>query len=147
MARWKFTATDAQRSLVENLAAFGIPQAQICELVLHKDKPIVPATLQAHFRRELDTGEIKATAKIAGALYTSALAGNTVAQIFWLKTRAKWHEVPPAQRVIVQNPDGVAQTITAAVMAERVSRLDTNELKTLLALSAKLHHENQEEDA
>ena len=33
---------------------------------------------------------------ISGSLFTAAKAGNITAMIFWLKTRAHWHERPPA---------------------------------------------------
>ena len=35
---------------------------------------------------------IKANAAVAGALYKSALEGNTQAAIWWTKTRMKWSE-------------------------------------------------------
>jgi hypothetical protein len=31
---------------------------------------------------------------VAGYLYNAAKGGNVTAQIFWLKTRAKWRETP-----------------------------------------------------
>ena len=44
--------------------------------------------------RELDLGETKANAQVAGFLFNSAKCGNVTAQIFWLKTRARWRETP-----------------------------------------------------
>ena len=43
---------------------------------------------------ELDLGETKANAQVAGFLFNAAKNGNVTAQIFWLKTRAKWRESP-----------------------------------------------------
>jgi len=52
--------------------------------------------LRKHYRDELDMGETKANAQVAGFLFTAARNGNVTAQIFWLKTRARWRE-PPAE--------------------------------------------------
>jgi len=35
---------------------------------------------------------------VAGFLFSAAKNGNVTAQIFWLKTRARWHEVPTELR-------------------------------------------------
>ena len=51
-------------------------------------------TLRKHYRDELDLGETKANAQIAGFLFNAAKSGNVTAQIFWLKTRARWRETP-----------------------------------------------------
>jgi hypothetical protein len=50
--------------------------------------------LRKHYRDELDLGETKANAQVGGYLYNAAKGGNVTAQIFWLKTRAKWRETP-----------------------------------------------------
>ncbi len=39
-------------------------------------------------------GETKANAQVAGFLFNAAKNGNVTAQIFWLKTRARWRETP-----------------------------------------------------
>ena len=38
----------------------------------------------------------EANAVIAGCLFATAKAGNIAAMIFWMKTRARWREQPPA---------------------------------------------------
>ena len=38
----------------------------------------------------------EANAVIAGCLFAAAKAGNIAAMIFWMKTRARWREQPPA---------------------------------------------------
>ena len=55
---------------------------------------IDPKTLRKHYRDELDLGETKANAQVAGFLFNAARNGNVTAQIFWLKTRARWRETP-----------------------------------------------------
>lgn len=85
--------TAEQVKLVETMAGMGIPQPDICKVILGANgKPIAEKTLRLYFREVLDTGELKANAKVAGALFNNAIGGNVAAQIFWLKTRARWKE-------------------------------------------------------
>src|SRR4051794_36590896 len=56
---------------------------------------IAPKTLRKHFRDELDTGNIKASAKVADNRYRIATGRGreaVTAAIFWLKVRAGWRE-------------------------------------------------------
>jgi len=82
--------TPEQRKQVEAMAAYGVPADEICKVVGMTGK-----TLRKHFRIELDNAEITANAAVAGFLFNNAKSGNVAAQIFWLKTRARWKE--PAQ--------------------------------------------------
>jgi hypothetical protein len=77
------------RRQVEAMAAYGIPEADISMVV-----GIDPKTLRKYYRDELDMGSTKANAQVAGFLFNSARNGNVTAQIFWLKTRARWKETP-----------------------------------------------------
>jgi len=79
----------AQRRQVEAMAAYGIPEINIAAVL-----GVDPKTLRKHYRDELDLGETKANAQVAGYLFNAAKNGTVTAQIFWLKTRAKWREVP-----------------------------------------------------
>jgi hypothetical protein len=78
-----------QRRQVEAMAAYGIPEFDIARVV-----GVDPKTLRKHYRDELDLGETKANAQVAGYLFNAAKGGNVTAQIFWLKTRANWRETP-----------------------------------------------------
>ena len=72
------------------MAGYGIPEADIATVL-----EIDPKTLRKHYRKQLDKGHIKATAKVAESLYrkaTSEGAQSVTAAIFWLKTRAGWKE-------------------------------------------------------
>src|SRR6185436_11799188 len=71
------------------MAAYGIPEVDIAAVL-----GVDPKTLRKHYRDELDMGETKANAQVAGFLFNSARSGNVSAQIFWLKTRARWRETP-----------------------------------------------------
>jgi hypothetical protein len=78
------------RRQIEAMAAYGIPEADIATVI-----EIDPKTLRRHYRRELDTGHIKANTKVAENLYRKATGDgreSVVAAIFWLKTRARWKE-------------------------------------------------------
>ena len=89
MGRRSHRPDAAQRRQVEAMAAYGIPADDIARVV-----GVDPKTLRKHYRDELDLGETKANAQVAGFLFSAAKSGNVTAQIFWLKTRARWHETP-----------------------------------------------------
>ena len=89
MGRRAHKPDPAQRRQVEAMAAYGIPETDISRVV-----GIDAKTLRKHYREELDLGETKANAQVAGFLFNSARSGNVTAQIFWLKTRARWKETP-----------------------------------------------------
>jgi hypothetical protein len=85
---WKaFAVNDAVREQVRHLAGIGVPQDDIAKII-----GCAPKTLRKHLREELDRGVAEANAMISGCLFTAAKAGNITAQIFWLKTRARWRE-------------------------------------------------------
>lgn len=78
------------RRQVEAMAAFGVPEQNIARVV-----GIDAKTLRKHYRDELDTGQTKASAKVAENLYRKATGDGreaVIAAIFWLKTRAGWKE-------------------------------------------------------
>jgi hypothetical protein len=89
MGRRAHKPDPAQRRQVEAMAAYGIPEMDIGRVI-----GVDPKTLRKHYRDELDMGETKANAQVAGYLFNAAKGGNVTAQIFWLKTRAKWRETP-----------------------------------------------------
>lgn len=89
MSRRAHQPDQAQKRQVEAMAAYGIPEEDIARVV-----GIDPKTLRKHYREELDLGAVKANAQVAGFLFNSARNGNVTAQIFWLKTRARWKEQP-----------------------------------------------------
>jgi hypothetical protein len=89
MGRRTHRPDPSQRRQVEAMAAYGIPADDISRVV-----GVDAKTLRKHYREELDLGETKANAQVAGFLFNAAKNGNVTAQIFWLKTRARWREVP-----------------------------------------------------
>src|SRR5882757_3849214 len=89
MARRSHQPDPSARRQVEALAAYGVPEADISRVV-----GIDAKTLRKYYRDELDLGVTKANAQVAGFLFNAAKSGNVTAQIFWLKTRARWRETP-----------------------------------------------------
>lgn len=89
MGRRAHKPDPSQRRQVEAMAAYGIPEPDIARVT-----GVDPKTLRKYYREELDLGEAKANAQVAGFLFSAAKNGNVTAQIFWLKTRAKWRETP-----------------------------------------------------
>ena len=86
-----------QRRQVEAMAAFGVPELNIARVVRIDAK-----TLRKHYRDELDTGQTKATAKVAESLFRKATTDgpqSVTAAIFWLKTRGGWREAPQSHEV------------------------------------------------
>ena len=87
MARKAFAVNDAVRERVRYLAGVGVRQDDVAKII-----GCAPKTLRKRLREELDRGVAEANATISGSLFAAAKAGNTTAQIFWLKTRAHWRE-------------------------------------------------------
>ena len=95
MARAQFKPTEELRAKVRQLSTFGVSQDDVAKIV-----ECSPKTLRKHFRRELDRGAAEANAAIAGYLFQNAKAGNVAAQIFWLKTRARWKPSPDIEEIV-----------------------------------------------
>jgi len=113
MGRRAHRPDPAGRRQVEAMAGYGIPEADIATVL-----EIDPKTLRKHYRKELDKGHIKSTAKVAENLYRKATGDGreaVIAAIFWLKTRAGWketvvQEVNAVVRYVARMPEPVAST-------------------------------------
>jgi hypothetical protein len=120
-----------QRRQVEAMAAFGVPELNIARVV-----GIDAKTLRKHYREELDTGQTKATAKVAESLFRKATSEgpqSVTAAIFWLKTRGGWRESPQAHEVEVVDFTSLSDHELSR-MLEAV-RMLTREPKTIEHLS------------
>jgi hypothetical protein len=81
------------------MAAYGVPEADIARVLAVDAK-----TLRKHYREELDTGHVKATAKVAEFLFRKATTDGpqcVTAAIFWMKTRGGWRETPQSHEIAV----------------------------------------------
>lgn len=90
MSRRPHEPDQTSRRQVEAMAGYGVPEDDIAKVLM-----VSPKTLRKHYREELDTGHIKATARVAESLYRKAISDgpqSVTAAIFWLKTRAGWKE-------------------------------------------------------
>jgi hypothetical protein len=119
MGRRAHQPDPSQRRQVEAMAAYGIPETNISRVV-----GIDPKTLRKCYRDELDLGETKANAQVAGFLFNAAKNGNVTAQIFWLKTRARWREMPAELRH------------SGAISSRDVTELSDEELLAVITESA-----------
>jgi hypothetical protein len=112
MARKAFVVTDAMCERVRSLASVSARQDNIAKII-----GCNATTLRAYFSDELEHGMVEANAEIAGHLFASATAGNVVAQIFWLKTRARWRE-REAPEETTQRSDAEATTEVVVILPD-----------------------------
>ena len=100
MARKAFVVNEPVRKKVRHLAGIGVPQDDIAKII-----GCAPKTLRKRCRDDLDSGVAEANALVSGYLFANAKAGNVAAQIFWLKTRARWRE-----RAVPEHPAADSDT-------------------------------------
>ena len=101
MARPRLTPTDEQRQKVKSMAAMGIPQEQIVQMIGCRS----PKTLRRHFRKELDAGAMEANYNVTKTLYAMATSGkDTDATKFWLRCRAGWRDRPAFEPASIPPP-------------------------------------------
>jgi hypothetical protein len=127
MARPAHEPDERGRRQVGALAAYGIPEADIARVV-----GIDPKTLRKHYLDELDTGGIKATAKVAEFLFRKATTEGhqcVTAAIFWMKTRGGWREAPQTQEIAVSKFDRMSEDELIA----RIRELDV-QIRPLIEL-------------
>jgi hypothetical protein len=124
-----FVPTDEQRRDVEAWVRGGL-QADDIAILLDKSR----STIDRHFKRELKVGRIKVKLAIGTNLTQKALRGNLTAQIFWLRTQAKWNV-----RVEHTGPDG------GAIKTFDLSALGSDEKRVLLAVIDQLLAQQEEE--
>lgn len=124
-------ATQERREIVKLHAMIGTQQEVIADIL-----GIDAKTLRKHYREELDLSLAKANAVIGGSLFNKAKAGDITAQIFWLKTRARWRETNVVEHT---GPEGGPVQIDA-------SKLSAEAMRELLAASEAATHATSEPD-
>jgi hypothetical protein len=95
-----YEPTAADRATVKNLAAVGVPHAEIAECI--GTRGISEPTLRKHFRRELDVSLNEVKALAMSGLVQGLKKGEAWAVCFTLKARAGWHEIN-GQRFVDQS--------------------------------------------
>jgi hypothetical protein len=131
MARRSHRPDATSRRQVEAMAAYGVPELDVARVL-----GIDPKTLRKHYRDELDTGHIKATAKVAEFLFKKATTEGTqavTAAIFWLKTRGGWREAPQDHRVGVVDVTKLSDAELERMTASHVSAVEVNRPPMLIA--------------
>lgn len=82
----KHKPTDQTRAQVCALKSYGHTNKEIARFL-----DICDDTLTYYYSRELETAAMNANAEVARRLYNRAVKKDDLsAQIFWLKTRARW---------------------------------------------------------
>ena len=113
------------------MAGAGIREDQMVQLITNPEtgQPIDAKTLRKHFRAELDSGHTKADTLVAQGLFKNATTatptypgGIPVAQIFWLKTRARWKPPDPAALPPPTAPEQVDEQDTVRRLAFLLQR-------------------------
>ena len=116
-----FRPTDEQRALVEQVAGYGLPEAQIAALVCID---IDADTLRKHFKQELAQGRARANSEIGKTLYQKAIGGDTASLIWWTKAQMRWTSL---QQIQVQSDQRIS-IVSALEQAEgRVIDGEANE--------------------
>ena len=127
----EYEPTDAQRSLVENAAAFGLTQADIAEQLGIQEK-----TLRKHFRRELNGGKFKVD-MLAGKTVTELMKDKDArvrldAAKYYTARRMGWKETNVNEQVgkdggPIETKDVSAIDIIRARIASASARLEEGE--------------------
>lgn len=98
--------TDELRIQIKTLKSFGIRDQDIANYM-----SISIDTLTKYYKNELTHGRIYANAEVARSLFLNATEHmNVTAQIFWLKTQAKWRTEDAIQE---ENNEHIKQEILA----------------------------------
>lgn len=119
-----FVPTEQQRRDVEAWTRAGLTADGCAELL-----GISRATVDRHFKAELRISRLKVQAAIGASLVRKALAGNLTAQIFYLRTQAKWNV-----RIEHTGADGGAiKTFDLSALAIEEKRVLLNVIDQLLS--------------
>ena len=121
-----FVPTDDERTQVEALSGYGVPQEQIAILIrggIHAD------TLRTHFAAELVSGKAKANGQIGKTLFQKAMDGDTASLIWWSKAQMRWaetqkHEHTGADGAPIQVAALDATKLSTAALAEILAAKD-----------------------
>lgn len=127
-----YEPSEKDRKQVLAMSGIGLTHDQIAKIMDISDE-----TLRKYYPNELETGASRMNAMVAQNLYSIATSkgqGAVSAACFWLKTRARWHEVSRTEHT---GPDGgPLQVETQTIDASELSREERDVIRQTL-LSAK----------
>ena len=103
MSRRAFNPAAEQRGNVEAMIGYGIPKAEICNLIKNPEtgKPSDLETLRKHFAAEIATGATKVKSLVGNRIVASILGrdggltgerARAALAVFFAKTRMGWEE-------------------------------------------------------
>lgn len=149
---------DTDRRQVKTMVGYGIPLKDIAGVF-----KIDTRTLKRHFKSEIETGKTHANSQVAQALFKNAVgtplevkdaegkvierherAGNTVAQIFWLKAQAGWSDQPKDPSKPLMQENAKVSFYIPANGREKPEKL-TDEQRREIEAMKKLHEEQKAE--
>jgi hypothetical protein len=110
MARPKIELTAAAIAHIEEYAGRGCTLHQIALQLDVSDSTLDRWMQQPQVKRAWERGRAIAAGEMTGKLYNLAMAGDTVAVIFWLKSQLGWSdkplvELPSNTQVVVYVPE------------------------------------------
>lgn len=110
--KFEWLPEDTDREYVQRAALIGAPHSKIAQAM-----GIGLKTLKSKYAEELALGRFELTNEAAGHLVRRMRMGDTQAIIFFLKTRAGWHE---RTGVDLSNEDGSLQPRTINIVAAKI---------------------------
>jgi len=124
----RFSPTPEHRRLVESLVGLGIPEDEICRLVLNPAtrRPIDEKTLRKYFPVELATGHTRVNAQVGRFIFATITgqAGGVADEraratlaMFWAKCRMGWKET-----VVQEHREGGPIEQLSDAELERIAR-------------------------
>jgi hypothetical protein len=108
-----YEPTPADRATVKNLAAVGVPHAEIAKCI--GSYGISEPTLRKHFRRELDISLNEVKALAMSGLVHGLKKGDAWAVCFLLKCKAGWRETSNHE---ISTPTPVVQIVKMVSVPE-----------------------------
>jgi len=133
MSRCAFSPTEEQRGCVEEMIAYGVPEAKICQLIKNPKtgKPIGLTMLHKHFALEIAFGAVKMKVEVGNWIVAAILGHDASFQderlrvrlaIFFAKTRMGWTETVTNRPALVEHPDPEEATKRLSEKLERIAQ-------------------------
>jgi hypothetical protein len=127
----KWHPTDRQRHQIKLASAAGFGPTAIANII-----GVNLSMLERECARELANGADEANAKVAAKLFQKCMRGDTIAMIYWTKTRLGWREVHRTEHTGADGGPIKHQTIAAEAEAFRGKIAQLAERHKIVAAAA-----------